>query len=103
MAMKNPPHPGLSVRQDCLEPLGLSLSEAARKLAVSRKQLSDIVNCRAGISPEMAIRLGKAFGGGAETWYGLQSAYALAEAMKDSNFKGPMAGVLQRLRGSMRA
>ena len=67
MAMKNPPHPGLSVRQDCLEPLGLSVSEAARKLGVSRKQLSDIVSCRAGISPEMAIRLGKAFGGGAET------------------------------------
>ena len=82
MAMKNPPHPGLSVRHDCLEPLGLSVSEAARKLGVSRKQLSDIVNCRAGISPEMAIRLDKAFGGGAETWYRLQSAYALAQAMK---------------------
>ncbi len=81
MAMKNPPHPGLSVRHDCLEPLGLSVSEAARKLGVSRKQLSDIVNCRAGISPEMAIRLDKAFGGGAETWYRLQSAYALAQAM----------------------
>ena len=82
MAMKNPPHPGLSVRHDCLEPLGLSVSEAARKLGVSRKQLSDIVNCRAGISPEMAIRLDMAFGGGAETWYRLQSAYALAQAMK---------------------
>ena len=82
MAMKNPPHPGLSVRHDYLEPLGLSVSEAARKLGVSRKQLSDIVNCRAGISPEMAIRLDKAFGGGAETWYRLQSAYALAQAMK---------------------
>ena len=82
MAMKNPPHPGLSVRHDCLEPLGLSVSEAARKLGVSRKQVSDIVNCRAGISPEMAIRLDKAFGGGAETWYRLQSAYALAQAMQ---------------------
>ena len=82
MAMKNPPHPGLSVRHDCLEPLGLSVSEAARKLGVSRKQLSEIVNCRAGISPEMAIRLDKAFGGGAETWYRLQSAYALAQAMQ---------------------
>ena len=82
MAMKNPPHPGLSVRHDCLEPLGLSVSEAARKLGVSRKQLSDIVNCRAGISPEMAIRLDMAFGGGAATWYRLQSAYALAQAMK---------------------
>ncbi len=82
MSMKNLPHPGLSVRHDCLEPLGLSVSEAARKLGVSRKQLSDIVNCRAGISPEMAIRLDMAFGGGAETWYRLQSAYALAQAMK---------------------
>ena len=82
MAMKNPPHPGLSVRHDCLEPLGLSVTEAARKLGVSRKQLSDIVNGRAGISPEMAIRLDKAFGGGAETWYRLQAAHDLARAMK---------------------
>ena len=66
MAMKNPPHPGLSVRHDCLEPLGLSVTEGAIVLGVSRKQLSDIVNCRSGISPEMAIRLDKAFGGGAE-------------------------------------
>ena len=50
MPMKNPPHPGLSVRHDCLEALGLNVSEAARKLGVSRKQLSDIVNCRSGIS-----------------------------------------------------
>jgi addiction module HigA family antidote len=82
MAMKNPPHPGLSVRHDCLEPLGLTVSEAARRLGVSRKQLSDVVNGRAGISPEMAIRLDKAFGGGAETWYRLQAAYDLAQAMK---------------------
>ena len=68
MAVKNPPHPGLSVRHDCLEPLGLNVTAAARQLGVSRKQLSDIVNCHAGISPEMAIRLHKAFGGGAETW-----------------------------------
>ena len=67
MAMKNPPHPGLSVRHDCLEPLGLSVTEAARHPGVNRKQLSDIVNGHAGISPEMAIRLDKAFGGGAET------------------------------------
>jgi len=85
MPMKNPPHPGLSVRHDCLEPLGLNVSEAARKLGVSRKQLSDIVNCRSGISPEMAIRLDKAFGGGAETWYRLQSAYELAQAMKKAD------------------
>jgi antitoxin HigA-1 len=82
MAMKSPPHPGLSVRHDCIEPLGLTISEAAKRLGVSRKQLSDIVNCRAGLSPEMAIRLDKAFGGGAETWYRLQAAYDLAQAMK---------------------
>jgi len=82
MAMKNPPHPGLSVRRDCLEPLGLNVTEAAKQLGVSRKQLSDIVNCHAGISPEMAIRLDKAFGGGAETWLRLQAAYDLAQAMK---------------------
>ena len=82
MPMKNPPHPGLSVRHDCLEPLGLNVTEAAKKLGVSRKQLSDIVNGHAGISPEMAIRLDKAFGGGAETWVRLQAAYDLAQAMK---------------------
>ena len=82
MPMKNPPHPGLSVRHDCLEPLGLSVTEAAKRLGVSRKQLSDIVNGHAGISPEMAIRLDKAFGGGAETWLRIQAAYDLAQAMK---------------------
>jgi addiction module HigA family antidote len=82
MPMKNPPHPGLSVRHDCLEPLRLSVTEAAKRLGISRKQLSDLVNCHAGISPEMAIRLDKAFGGGAETWLRLQAAYDLAQAMK---------------------
>ena len=85
MPMKNPPHPGLSVRHDCLEPLRLSVTEAAKKLGVSRKQLSDIVNCHSGISPEMAIRLDKAFGGGAETWFRLQAAYDLARAMKKAD------------------
>ena len=85
MAMHSPPHPGLSVRYDCLEPLGLSVTEAAANLGVSRKQLSDIVNGHSGISPEMAIRLDKAFGGGADTWYRLQSAYDLAQAMKTAD------------------
>ena len=82
MPMKNLPHPGLSVRHDCLEPLDLSVTEAARKLGVSRKQLSSLVNCRSGISPEMAIRLDKAFGGGADVWYHLQTDYDFARAMK---------------------
>ena len=85
MHMKNPPHPGLSVRYDCLEPLGLSVAAAAKKLGVARKHLSDIVNGRTGISPEMAIRLDKAFGGGAQTWYRMQAAYDLAQAMQKAD------------------
>ncbi len=83
--MKNPPHPGLAVRHDCLEPSGLTVTEAARKLGVSRKQLSDVVNLRSGISPEMAIRLDKAFGGGADTWFQLQADFELAQAMKKAD------------------
>ena len=86
--MKNPPHPGLSVRHDCLEPLELSVTEAARKLGVSRKQLSELVNARSGISPEMAIRLDKAFGGGADTWLRMQAAYDLAQVMKKAESEG---------------
>ena len=85
MPMKNPPHPGLSVRHDCLEPLGISVTDAAAHLGVSRKHLSDVINGRSGISPEMAIRLDKAFGGGASTWYQLQAAYDLAQAMKKAD------------------
>ena len=85
MPMPDPPHPGYSVRHDCLEPLGLTVAEAARRLGVSRKQLSDIVNGRAGLSPEMAIRLDKAFGGRAETWLRLQVAYDLAQARKNED------------------
>ena len=85
MPMKSPPHPGLSVKHDCLEPLGLTVTGAAQILGVSRKQLSDIVNCRSGISSEMAIRLDKAFGGGAAAWCQMQAAYDLAQAMKRSD------------------
>ena len=85
MLMKNPPHPGLSVKHDCLEPLGLTVTQAAQALGVSRRLLSDLVNGHAGISPEMAIRLDKAFGGGAETWHRLQSAYDMAQALKHAD------------------
>ena len=81
MPMKSPTHPGPSVLHDCMEPLGLSVTETARRLGVSRKQLSSLVNGRSGISPEMAVRLDKAFGGGAATWYQMQAAYDLAQAM----------------------
>ena len=77
--MKNPPHPGLAVRHDCLEPLGLSVTKGAEKLGVSRQALNNLVNGKSGISPEMAIRLSKAFGGTAETWLRLQLAYDLAQ------------------------
>lgn len=85
MPMKNPPHPGLSVRLDCLDPLSLSVTDAAALLGVSAKHLSDVVDGHSGISPEMAIRLDKAFGGGAYTWYQLQAAYDMAQAMKKAD------------------
>src|SRR5213592_4292875 len=78
--MKNPPHPGLSVRHDCIEPLDLTITGAANILGVTRQALNNLVNGKSGISPEMAIRLDKAFGGGAETWLRLQMAYDLAQA-----------------------
>ena len=81
--MKNLPHPGLSVRHDCLKPLGLSVTDAARALGVTRQALNNLVNGKSGISPEMAIRLDKAFGGGAELWLGLQLDYDLARARKN--------------------
>jgi addiction module HigA family antidote len=82
MAMKNPPHPGLSVRYDCLEAAGITVTEAARALGVTRQALNNVVNGKAGISPDMAIRLHKAFGGTAEAWLALQMAYDLAQARK---------------------
>jgi antitoxin HigA-1 len=80
MPLKNPPHPGLAVRHDCLEPLGLSVTEAAQRLGVTRQSLNDLIHGYRGISPEMALRLERAFGGGAETWLGLRVAYDLARA-----------------------
>ena len=83
MPMKNPPHPGRIVRQDCIEPLGLTITEAARVLGVTRQALNNVVNGKAGISPEMAIRLSKAFGGSAEMWMRLQSNYDLAQVRSE--------------------
>ena len=82
MRMKNPPHPGRVVRQECLEPLGLTVTQAARLLGVTRQALNNLVNGRAGISPEMSIRLSKAFGSSPEVWLGLQMEYDLAQAEK---------------------
>ena len=82
MPMKEPPHPGLSVRHDCLEPLGLTITDGAKVLGVSRQALNSLVNGKGGISPEMAIRLDKAFGGSADAWLALQTAYDLSQAKK---------------------
>jgi antitoxin HigA-1 len=81
MPMKNPPHPGRQIR-DTLEHLNLSITEASMHLGVSRNSLSRVVNGLAGISPEMAIRLNKAFGGGADIWVRMQAAYDLAQALQ---------------------
>ncbi len=78
--MQNPPHPGEIVRWECLEPLGLTVTKAAKGLGVTRQALSDLVNERAGISVEMSIRLSKAFGSSPETWLGMQTAYDLWQA-----------------------
>lgn len=82
MRMKNPPHPGQHVLKDCLEPLGLSITRGAEVLGVTRLTLSNLVNGKNGVSPEMAIRLSKAFGGRPEVWLGMQTDYDLAQAMK---------------------
>ena len=80
--MKDPPHPGRSVRDACLEPLGLTVTAGARALGVTRATLSNLINGRAGVSPTMAIRLAKAFGGSPETWLKLQLQYDLAQALQ---------------------
>ena len=83
MPMKNPVHPGRIVRNACLVPLGLSVTEGAKVLGVTRQALNNVVNGKSGISPEMSIRLAKAFGSTAETWLRMQLAYDLAAARRD--------------------
>ena len=80
MKMHNPPHPGEIIREQCIEPLGLTITAAARGLGVTRKALSELVNGHSGVSPEMAIRLSRAFGGSPETWLRLQMQYDLWHA-----------------------
>ena len=83
--MFDPPHPGEIIKELCLEPLGLNITEAAEGLGVSRKTLSSILNGRAGISPEMAIRLAKAFGTSPESWLNQQVQYDLWQAQQTAN------------------
>lgn len=85
MVMHNPPHPGEVVREFCIKPLGLSVTEAAKGLGVSRSSLSELLNGRRGISPEMAIRLSAAFGGSAESWITQQAQYDLWQAMRGAD------------------
>jgi addiction module HigA family antidote len=81
--MKNPPHPGTVVMQECVGPLGLSITDAATALGVTRNTLSELVNGKRGISPEMAVRLEKVFGGSAESWLAQQAQYDLAHVHRD--------------------
>jgi addiction module HigA family antidote len=81
--MPNPPHPGEIIKELCIEPLGLSVTEAAKSLGISRKTLSALLNGRSGISSEMALRLSKVFGRTPEGWLKLQIQYDLWKMQKD--------------------
>ena len=78
----NPAHPGEIIRKLCLEPLGITVAEAAKGLGVTRKTLSQLINCRAGVSVEMALRLAKAFDTSPESWLAMQQQFDLARARK---------------------
>lgn len=82
MRMKNPPHPGNVILHDCIEPLGLTITDAAAALHVTRTTLSELVNGKRGISPEMALRLEQVFGGSAESWLVQQVQYDLSRIKK---------------------
>ncbi|THJ15511.1 MAG: addiction module antidote protein, HigA family [Nitrospira sp. CG24B] len=83
MNLKNLPRPGLVVLQECIEPLGLSITAAATALGVTRNTLSELVNGKRGISPEMAVRLAKAFGGTEDGWLVQQAHDELAQVRRD--------------------
>jgi addiction module HigA family antidote len=83
MTMKNPPHPGLVVLQECIKPSGLTITRAAEALGVTRNTLSELANGKRGISPEMAVRLSKVFGGTEEGWLVQQAQYDLAQVHRD--------------------
>src|SRR5665811_598140 len=83
MIMQNPPHPGHVVLQECIEPMGLTITDAAEALGVTRNTLSELVNEKRGISPEMAVRLAKVFGGTEDGWLVQQAQYDLAQVRRD--------------------
>lgn len=84
MPMKQPPHPGKSIRVSCLEPYNLTITAGAKVLGVSRQNLNNIVNGKTALSPEMAIRVAKAFGGTPDAWYRMQAAYDIAQAKRNA-------------------
>ena len=83
MIMRNPPHLGLVALQECIEPLGLTITHAAAALGVTRNTLSELVNAKRGISLEMAVRRSKVFGGSDESWLVQQAQYDLAQVRRD--------------------
>lgn len=83
MPMKHPPHPGGCVLRQCIQPAGLTITDAAAALGVTRTTLSELVNEKRGVSPEMAVRLSKVFGGSAESWLVQQAQYDLAQVDAD--------------------
>lgn len=85
MAMRNPPHPGRSIKENCLAPLGLTVTDAAKVLGVARRTLSRILNGHTDVSPEMAIRLEKAGWSNAEFWLRRQAAYNLVQARRSED------------------
>jgi antitoxin HigA-1 len=85
MPMKNPPHPGGFVLRQCIEPLGLTITDAAAALGVTRTTLSELVNEKRGISPEMAVRLAQVLGGTAASWLVQQAHYDLSQVKARPN------------------
>ena len=85
MRMKTPLHPGRIVHQERIEPLGLTVTEAAKRLGVTRQTSNSLVNGKGGVSAEMAVRLSKAFGSSPEVWHGLQMEYDLAQVEKEAH------------------
>lgn len=83
MTMKNPPHPGVVVLQECIEPMGSTITDAAEALGVTHNTLSELVNGRRGVSPEMAVRLSKVLGGTEQGWLVQQARYNLAHVRRD--------------------
>lgn len=83
MTMHNPPHPGEVIRELCLEPLGVSVTDAAKGLGVTRKALSELLNGRSGVSPSMALRLAIAFDTTPESWLNMQQQYDLFRERKN--------------------